>query len=293
MNRGIYVILNQTLGKQNRILVVVAFPGHKTDQRVLSKGNLAVGGRRTICDHLAGLYMIILIYDRLLVVAVALVTSLELCQMIYISVSIGISLDNDLVGSGAFYHTGILCHYADTGVNGSLCLNTGTYYRSLCTQQRHGLTLHVGSHQSTVCVIVLKEWDHSSSHGEYHLRGYVHQVNGSLLELGGFCLETSGYVIVNEMSLFIQSLVRLCHDKVVLFICSQVYYIIGDSWIGRISGLIYYAVRRFDKAVLVYSRIACQRVDQTDVGTLRSLDGAHTAIVCIVNISHLESGTVS
>ena len=42
MNRRVNVIHNQLLAQKNRILVVIAFPGHKSDQRVLSKCDLAV-----------------------------------------------------------------------------------------------------------------------------------------------------------------------------------------------------------------------------------------------------------
>ena len=42
MNRCIYIVLHQSLTKQNGILVVVTFPGHKSDQRVLTKGHLAL-----------------------------------------------------------------------------------------------------------------------------------------------------------------------------------------------------------------------------------------------------------
>ena len=48
-----------------------------------------------------------------------------------------------------------------------------------------------------------------------------------------------------------------------------------------------------DKAVLIYPCIGSQGVDQTDVRSLRRLNRAHTSIVRIVNVSHLESGTVS
>ena len=41
-----------------------------------------------------------------------------------------------------------------------------------------------------------------------------------------------------------------------------------------------------------YPCIGCQRVDQTDVGTFRRLDRAHTSVVGVVYISHLRSGTV-
>ena len=72
-------------------------------------------------------------YDRFLVVAVALVASLKFSQMVYITVSIGISLDDDLIGSGTLNYTCILCNNADTGVNGSFAFNTGTNCRSFCT----------------------------------------------------------------------------------------------------------------------------------------------------------------
>ena len=78
MNRCINIITYQTLRKKNRILVVVTFPGHKADQRVLTKSDLTVAGRRTICDYFTGFYVIILINDWFLVVAVALVASLKL-----------------------------------------------------------------------------------------------------------------------------------------------------------------------------------------------------------------------
>ena len=237
--------------------------------------------------------MVILIYDWLLVIAVALVASCELGQMIYVAVSIGISLNNDFVGCRAFYHTGILCHYTDTGVNSCLCLNTCSYNRSLRCQKRNCLTLHVGTHQRTVCIVVLQEWDHCSCNREYHLRRYVHQVDRLLLELRSLCTETSGYIIMNKVSIRIQGLIRLCNDKVIFFICCKVYNLICNPWVLRICSLIYNTVRSLDKAVLVYSCVACQRVDQTDVRTLRRLDRAHTSIVGVVNISNLESGTVS
>ena len=203
MDGGIYILLNQTLRQKNGILVVVAFPGHEADQRVFAQTDLTVAGGRTICDNLASFDMVILVYNRFLIVAVGLVTSLEFCQMVYIAVSIGISLDDDLVGSGALNHTGILCNDTHTGVNSCLRGNTGIDNGSLGGQKRYRLTLHVRSHQSTVRIVVLQERNHGSSYGEYHLRGYVHQVDFLLLELGGFLTETTRYVIVDEVSFFV------------------------------------------------------------------------------------------
>ncbi len=212
--------------------------------------------------------------------------------MVNISVSIGISLYNNLVGSGALHHAGVLRQHADTGVHRRLALDTGTDDRRLCGQKRNSLTLHVGAHQRAVRVVVLKERDHGGSHGEYHLRGYVHQVDVLLLELGSLLAETSGYVIVNEMSFLVQRLVRLCNDEVVLLVGGQVNHLVGDHRILRIR-LIHHAVGSLHEAVLVHPRVGRQGVDQTDVRSLRSLDGTHTSVVGVVYVSHLESRTVS
>ena len=53
------------------------------------------------------------------------------------------------------------------------------------------------------------------------------------------------------------------------------------------------SVRSLDKAVLVDLRVCRQRVDQTDVGSFRRLDGAHSSIVRIMNVTDFETGSVS
>ncbi len=42
VNGSIHILLNQSLAQQNGILIVVTFPGHKPDQRVLAKRHLTV-----------------------------------------------------------------------------------------------------------------------------------------------------------------------------------------------------------------------------------------------------------
>ena len=90
--------------------------------------------------------MVSLVNDGLLVVAVGLVASCEFCQTVHILHTVGISLDDDLVGGGALYHAGILCNDADARVNSRLSLDTSSHHRSLGGKQRHSLTLHVGTH---------------------------------------------------------------------------------------------------------------------------------------------------
>ena len=69
------------------------------------------------------------------------------------------------------------------------------------------------------------------------------------------CAETSGYVVVDEVSFFVQRLIRLSYNEIVLFVCSQIYHLISNLWIRCVS-LIDHTVRCFNKAVLVYSRIS-------------------------------------
>ena len=290
---SVHILLHQPLAEQYGILVVVALPGHESDQRVLAQGDLSVLGGRTVSDYLAGLHMVSLEHDGLLVVAVGLVAPGELDQMVHISVSIGISLDDDLVGSGALHHAGVLCQHAHAGVHRGLRLDAGSHHRSFRGQKGHCLTLHVGSHQGAVCVVVLQEGDHGRRHREHHLRRNVHQIDVSLREFGSLLAETSGYIVVYKMTFLIQGLVRLRNDIVVLLVGGQVYHLVRDDGVRRVCGLIHHPVGSLDKSVFIYSRIGSQRVDQTDVGTLRSLDGTHTAVVGIVNVPHLKSGAVS
>ena len=98
-----------------------------------------------------------------------------------------------------------------------------------------------------------KERDHGSSNGEYHSRGYVHEVDLFLLEGGSLLTETTGYVVVDEVAFLIKRLIRLCYDVVILFVSCHVDNIVGNTRVSRIA-LVYDTVRSLNEAVLVYLR---------------------------------------
>ena len=235
--------------------------------------------------------MLALEHDRFLVVAVTLVTTKELSQMIIIFCSVIVS-DSDVCRCGTLNSTGFLCKYTNTGVNGCLGFHTGSYYRSFCGKKRNCLTLHVGSHQSSVSIVVLQERNQCCSYREYHLRRHVHIIKHMFLIFLCLFKVTTGYISVKEMSFFIQRLIRLSYMVIIFFISCHINNFISYSRIGRIC-LIDSAVRSLDKSVFVDSCIGSKGVDQTDVRTFRGLNRAHTSIVRIVNISYLESGSVS
>ena len=91
------------------------------------------------------------------------------------------------------------------------------------------------------------------------------------------------------MALGIDGLVGLGDDVFILFVCRHIADFVGDA--ARL--LIHNAVRRLDKAVFVDARIRGKRADQADVGAFRRLDGAHSAVVRMVNVAHFEAGSVA
>src|SRR5699024_8882091 len=103
---------------------------------------------------------------------------------------------------------------------------------------------------------------------------------------------TTGYVLVDEVSLFVQRLVRLRYMVVILLVRGHIYNLIGNTRVLRIR-VVNLAVRSLHEAVLVNSCIGCKGVDQTDIRTLGSLDRTHSSVVRIVYVADLESGSVS
>ena len=55
VDRGERVVLHQVLAQDDRVLEVVALPRHERDEEVLAERELAVLGRGTVGDDLAGL----------------------------------------------------------------------------------------------------------------------------------------------------------------------------------------------------------------------------------------------
>ena len=161
--------------------------------------------------------------------------------------------------------------------------------RILCYHQRNCLTLHVRTHQSTVCVIVLKERNHSRCYRYDHLRRYIHVVNACAVNFEYLFTVTGINTLSCESSLLVKRLVGLCHYIVVFNIGSHIGYFIKYN----ACLLVNLAVRSFDKAVLVYLCKRSKVGNKSDVRTFGSLDRTHSAVVGIVYISNLEACTVT
>ena len=285
---GVDILADELLVQQDGVLVVVALPGHEADQGVLAQADLAVAGRGAVGQHVAGLDGLAHIDDGALVVAVALVGAHELDELIGVGGAVG-AANNDLVGVDILNGAVMGGQDADTGVGGGLVLHAGGDQRLLGDHQRHGLTLHVGAHQCTVAVVVLKERDAGRSDGNHHTRRNVHVVDLRSIELLDVVAVAAGDAGTDEVVVLVQRLVGLSDDILVLLVGGHIDDLIGDS----AGGLVDLAVRGLNEAVLVDLGVGGQIGDQTDVRAFRRLDGAQTAIVGVVNVADLEACAVT
>ena len=293
VNRGEDIILHETLGEKNRVLVVITLPGHETDQRVLAETDLAVVGRRTVRDDLAFLDMVARVHDGLLVVGVRLVRALELREFVVLDLAVVVAAHRDFAARAHHDRARVARNLADAGVDRRLCLHAGANDRRIGQHERNGLTLHVRAHQCAVCVVVLEERDHARRDREDHLRRDVHEIDEALLERRSLFFVSAGDIVVDKVPLFVERLVCLCDNEIVFFIRREIHDIIRDARILRVLGFIDHAVGRLDKAVGVDARVARKRVDEADVRTLGGLDRAHSAVVRVVDVSNLETCAVS
>ena len=104
---GIAVFLDKALGDQYGILVVIAFPGHKADQNVESKGDLALLGAGTVGQQVAGLDPLADVDTRTLVDAGGLVGPGELGEPVAEQFA-PVVTDGDLIGGYVLNCAGML-----------------------------------------------------------------------------------------------------------------------------------------------------------------------------------------
>src|SRR5437867_4316075 len=95
VDRGELVVLDEAVGQDDRVLEVVALPGHEGDEQVLAERHLAVVGGRAVGEDLARLDRLAGADHRLLVDERALVGAHELLQLVFVARAV-LGLDDDL-----------------------------------------------------------------------------------------------------------------------------------------------------------------------------------------------------
>src|SRR4051812_2541821 len=273
VDRGQHVLLDQPRGQDDRVLVVVALPRHERDEQVLAECHLAVLRARPVRDDLTDLDLLALVDDRLLVDARALVGPAELGHPVGALGAVALRDDHE-VGRHLLDCAGLLGDDDLTGVDGGTELHAGADQRRLALEERHRLTLHVGTHECAVGVVVLEERDHRGRDRDHLSRRDVHVVDCGRLDVVDLAaLLTNQDAVLRERTVGVQRRVCLGNDVAVFLVSGQVVDLVGDLALFDV------AVGRLDEPERVDPRVSRQRADQADVGPFRRLDRAHPAVV--------------
>ncbi len=284
VDRGEHVVLDQPLGQDDRVLVVVALPRHERDQQVPAQRHLAVVGARPVGDHLAGLDPLALLDHRLLVEAGALVGPPELGHQVGAPGAVVVR-HRDEVSAGLLHHAGLVGHDHVAGVGRGPVLHAGADQRRLAPQERHRLALHVRPHQGPVGVVVLEERDHRGRDRHHLARRDVHVVDvvgPDVVDLAALAPHQDA--VLGEGPVRADRRVGLRDDVPVLLVGGQVLDLLGDM------ARLHLAVRGLHEAERVDPAVGGERADQADVRAFRRLDRAHPAVVAGVHVADLEPG---
>ena len=288
MDGRINVLAHDLFIDENSVLVVVALPRHKADQRVFAQADLAVLRGGAVRDHLPLDDGVALVNDGPLVDAGALVRAHKLDELVFVGGGFG-GAHGDGIRRNALYHTAVFCQNAHAGIARGLVFHTGGHDGLFGNQQRHSLPLHVRAHQRAVRVVVLEERDHRRRHRHHHFRADIHVIDALFIYLQNLVAPAAGNARTDKAAFGVQLLVGLRNDIFVLHIGSHVDHFICHS----ARRFIHAAVRRLDEAVLIDLRKRGKIRDKADVRAFRRLDRAHAAVVRIVHVAHLKARAVT
>ena len=293
MDRGEAVFLNHALGETDGVFEVEAVPCHERDAHVLTQSQFTHVGGRAVGHDVATLDLVTLAHQRTLVDAGVLVRPGVLGEVVDIHTSFtGFDFiisyaNNDTAGIDRVDHAAAASNHANAGVTGNVALHAGTYQRLVGTQGWHSLTLHVGTHQCTVGVVVLQERNQRCCDRNYLLRRNVHQGDVFRRLDGEFVQVTNSYQFIDQLAFFVHGRRSLGDHMIGLFNGRQEHDLVGYQT------FLHHAVRAFQEAILVGAGIGCQGVDQTDVRTFRRFDRAYATVVGRVYVTDFEACTLT
>ncbi len=171
-------------------------------------------------------------------------------------------------------------------------LYTRCDYSGFRLHKGNRLSLHVRAHERTVGIVVFKEGYKRRRNRNKLLGAYVHIVYSVRRVLGNKLAVAATDTRVYKVAVLIERLVRLRDNVPVLLVRGKIVYFVRDH--GTAVRILYdLAVRGHDKSVIVYLRESRQRGNKTYVLTFGGFYGAKPAVVRIVNVAHLERGSVA
>src|SRR5467141_349018 len=236
---------------------------------------------------------------------------------------IGLHAHDDALGVDLIDDAFALTEHDRAGIARGDTLHAGADERRFALDEGHGLALHVGTHERAVGVVVFEYRNQSGGDRDELLRRNVDVVD----LIAALEDEVAGLTAVDQLGGDLQALieryvglrddvlvffpsgkieaVRLVNDLAALELFVEIldFVFLDDfaSFEFAVTGVddlnvvddapaLDLAVGRFDEAVVVDTREAAQRADQTDVRAFRRFNGADAAVVRRVHVANFESG---
>ena len=162
------------------------------------------------------------------------------------------------------------------------CLQARGHQGRLGDQQRHGLALHVGTHQGAVGVVVFQEGDQAGGDAHHLGGGHVdvlHLAHRNHLEVAMMAGDNR---VAHQAAVLDQGVGR-GQNRLVLLIRPQPLDVLGQLAILELL------IGGHEEAVLVHAGVDGQAGDQADVRAFRGFDGADAAVVGNVDVADLEA----
>ena len=288
VNGGKSVLLHEFFRKQYCVFVVVAFPRHKADENVSAQRKFAAVGAGTVGKNLTFGNPVALFHNDFLVDAGSLVGAHKLFQSVRLQRSV-VVLHDDFVVRRFKYYAVVGGKNHHTAVVGDSRFYARCHNGRLRLNERHCLTLHVTAHQRTVGVVVFQEGNKTCCNGNKLTGRNVDVVHLFTGEFQNLFTATAGNTGIDKVVVFVQRFVCLSDDVLVFFVGGEIFHKIRNG----VVNFVHSAVGCFDKTIFVYAGVACQRGDKTDVLSFGRFNGAHSAVVCVVNVTHFECGSFS
>ena len=214
MNGREGVFLHGLFGDQDGVFVVVAAPGHEGDDQVFTKGQCAVIDAGAVSEDVALLHDLAGHAGGLLAEAGVLVGLVELEQIVGLDAArggedIAFVLDHDAVSIGVAHDAVCGSHDAGAGVTGHGHFHARADDGQFGAEQGHGLSLHVGTHEGAVCVIVFEEGNEGCRNGDHLAGSHVHKGDFFFGPHFHFALDTHGDVVIGKPAVLIKAGVGL------------------------------------------------------------------------------------
>src|SRR5208283_4840288 len=322
-------VLDQLFADEDGIFKVVAAPGQEANKHVAAKAKFSAVGARAVSKNLCGLDAITHANERFLVDAGVLVGALELGERVDVSAHfaaeharvVAFNADDDAFRVHLIDDAVAFAEDHGAGVARGNAFHAGADKRRFATDERHGLALHVGTHEGAVGVVVFEERNQAGSDRNKLLGRNVNVVNFIAMLQD----EVTGLAAVDKFSgdaqAFVERDVGLGDDVLVLFPSGQIEAIgLVDDLAALelvveffdavafhdVAGLEFAvasvddldevndaaafdtAIGRFDEAVIIDAREATERADEADVRAFRRFNRADAAIVRRVNVADFE-----